>query len=86
MRRVAIFTAARSMHLIAISLTSPRTDRAHIRFYNSPIMSDVTVHFNGKVIAAHKIILCLGSPYFTRLFDNESTVSSFLRLESEASF
>jgi hypothetical protein len=85
MRRGAVFSAARSMHLIAFKLTSPRTDRVH-RFYNSPIMSDVTVHFNGKSIAAHKIVLCLSSPYFTRLFDNDSTVSPLIRLESEASF
>lgn len=39
------------------------------RYFDSPTHSDVTVHFNGDSIFAHKIILAQGSEYFRNAFE-----------------
>ncbi|KAK4542440.1 hypothetical protein LTR36_006692 [Oleoguttula mirabilis] len=39
------------------------------KYFDSPIHSDVTVHFSGQSIKAHKIILSQGSEFFKSAFE-----------------
>lgn len=54
------------------------------RWFNNPLLSDVTIVFGSRSIPGHKVILAQGSEYFRKMFTSSSQV--WCRLEHVRGF
>jgi len=51
------------------------------RFYNSPILSDLTVRFSERAVKAHKVVLCAQSGWFRNAFEGNFEEASKSEIE-----
>jgi hypothetical protein len=54
-------------------------------FFRQDALSDVTLHFSGREMKCHKIILCARSEYFRKLCGPESGFAVRARYDSATS-